>query len=834
MVGRISIVMPTYNDGKFIRKSINSILEQSYIYFELIVVIDGSKDDTEDILREFKDSRIKVLKHKKNQGIGAALNTGFNIARGEYMTYMSSDCWVEHNWLEKLVEALDRYQEVDFVYSDCDWKNDERESEPMLRGRKFDREKLIEECYIGISYMFRKRLKDKVGDFDLRPCEDYNMFLRMSEHTNFKHIPYMLATWRNHPDNLTNRHSNPEGWPDNERIVKEHKERIARPKIKVVDKKPEPKPKLKSDNGIYVMHNEFTGKEDVIKRQHKPTIKVAHIHPWWDSASVGVLYAKWMNRNTDVEIRHIYGGRTELRHDEDLFINDDDAEIENVLNEADILHFNTYLWDMDKRYYAKPTYFNFVPFLKKKKVIYHIHGNELCLEPKRIKDLKSSGMHFITCSPIMTRMYDYIDWIPNIIPIDDKLYQPEERKNKILNFLFSVIYTHNKGKDVVDFTFKWLERYGYKFNYESWLLKYKIEDCLKERKKFDVVVDTLTQGFIGMVGWESMCHAQAVLARLLPVTEKAYTSLGKGHRPPIINCDCMESLALNAIDLIEDKAKCKKIGEEGRAWMEEYYYPEKIGNMYRDYYNKILKDKQFFTVRESENSIIKEKWNKLMSNGYKQFTGYCHWLIAPDVLDKIDLTGKSVLEVGCGYGRETKYFVEKADSVTGVDISGIILEKARELVPDAKFIEIDGYTLPFTDETVDFVYNCWVLQHQSKEGMVRLLKEMYRVCKGSMLVEFLGGIHVLGEGKNNTVCDEAPYQNGVTLEEITGILEEAGCKWDWVESVNMDKYENGCINHWVYISKERRVDEDNSVHTDVQRDEQGEPAPMPEQLQEVG
>lgn len=112
---KISVILPTYNVEKYIAKSIQSVLNQTHTDFELIVVIDGSKDNSEAIAREFEktDKRIKVYT-KPNGGLSDARNYGLNIATGEFIYFLDSDDWIEPNLLEDNLKILEDKQ-VDFV-----------------------------------------------------------------------------------------------------------------------------------------------------------------------------------------------------------------------------------------------------------------------------------------------------------------------------------------------------------------------------------------------------------------------------------------------------------------------------------------------------------------------------------------------------------------------------------------------------------------------------------------------------------------------------------------------------------------------------------------------
>lgn len=87
----VSVIMATYNRAKTIERAINSVLKQSYANIELIIIDDGSSDNTFEILDRFNDSRIRILKHEKNKGVCAAKNTGLRNIKGEWFTTFDSD-----------------------------------------------------------------------------------------------------------------------------------------------------------------------------------------------------------------------------------------------------------------------------------------------------------------------------------------------------------------------------------------------------------------------------------------------------------------------------------------------------------------------------------------------------------------------------------------------------------------------------------------------------------------------------------------------------------------------------------------------------------------------
>lgn len=110
---RVSVIVPVYNVEQYIRNCINSILRQTYVDFELILIDDGSTDQSGKICDEYTDRRVKVI-HKKNEGAGEARNRGMDIAVGEYITFVDSDDYIAPCYLEKLLTIAEK-NECDIV-----------------------------------------------------------------------------------------------------------------------------------------------------------------------------------------------------------------------------------------------------------------------------------------------------------------------------------------------------------------------------------------------------------------------------------------------------------------------------------------------------------------------------------------------------------------------------------------------------------------------------------------------------------------------------------------------------------------------------------------------
>ena len=116
-----SIILPTYNRGHKLHDSINSVLAQIYFNYELIVVDDGSEDDTFKIVSSYNDNRIKYI-YQKNQGVCAARNRGIMASQGSYVTFIDSDDKADEEWLYNFNDSLN-IQNYDIVFCDMNLHN---------------------------------------------------------------------------------------------------------------------------------------------------------------------------------------------------------------------------------------------------------------------------------------------------------------------------------------------------------------------------------------------------------------------------------------------------------------------------------------------------------------------------------------------------------------------------------------------------------------------------------------------------------------------------------------------------------------------------------------
>ena len=123
----------------------------------------------------------------------------------------------------------------------------------------------------------------------------------------------------------------------------------------------------------------------------------------------------------------------------------------------------------------------------------------------------------------------------------------------------------------------------------------------------------------------------------------------------------------------------------------------------------------------------KKWWTDKVANGY--FTNKVWAFSQPQLIDKFDLKGKTILEIGGGYGRETSQFAKLSDQVYVIDISQPSIDLIKGNVPSAIGKAYNGTDIPYEDNKFDFVYSCFVIQHMSKVDAKKLMTDVERVLK---------------------------------------------------------------------------------------------------------
>ena len=202
----VSIVLPTYKRADVLPIAIRSVLNQTYSNLELIVVDDNSPDATSDVVASFSDPRIRYVRNEPNLKLPRALNRGFSLARGEYLTWTSDDNLYGENALERMVEVMQGGQ-CDFIYADyylfADLDPDGRPLD-IHHDKLPDTVQLEKGNHIGACFMYTRAVYEVIGEYDpeLFLVEDYDYFMRIAKRFRMCHIAEPLYYFRRHEDAL--------------------------------------------------------------------------------------------------------------------------------------------------------------------------------------------------------------------------------------------------------------------------------------------------------------------------------------------------------------------------------------------------------------------------------------------------------------------------------------------------------------------------------------------------------------------------------------------------------------------------------------------------------
>ena len=204
----VTVLMPVFNGEEFLKEAIESILTQTYINFEFLIINDGSTDDSERIIRSYKDSRIKYIKNEINLRLIETLNKGIQLANGKYIARMDADDVCDSRRLELQVEFLEKNLEYGLVGARgvsigglVEIKYHYPSEHNSIQFALSLYNPFLHSC---ITY--RKELLE-VNKFEYNSryphCEDYELWLRMIKYTKFYNLPEFLIKIRVHDNQVT-------------------------------------------------------------------------------------------------------------------------------------------------------------------------------------------------------------------------------------------------------------------------------------------------------------------------------------------------------------------------------------------------------------------------------------------------------------------------------------------------------------------------------------------------------------------------------------------------------------------------------------------------------
>lgn len=206
----VSVIIPCYNHAHYLNYALESVLAQTYNYWEAIVVDDGSSDNTPEVTAQFKDPRIRYI-YQDNQGLSSARNTGIYTSQAEAIALLDADDVWDADYLEKLLPTLESNPKAAAVYCgynyiDCDGNIIGSPVQKVVPPDEFYKFLVNRGNWlIPSAVIFRKKIAEKEGYFDesLQAVEDTDLWIKISGNNPFVGVPQTLVRYRQHGSNMS-------------------------------------------------------------------------------------------------------------------------------------------------------------------------------------------------------------------------------------------------------------------------------------------------------------------------------------------------------------------------------------------------------------------------------------------------------------------------------------------------------------------------------------------------------------------------------------------------------------------------------------------------------
>lgn len=213
-LSKVSICIPSYNHGAFIGEAIQSVLDQTYQDLEIIVVDDCSTDNSKEVVKSFKDPRIKFFRNEKNLGMVPNTNKALRLAKGEFIGVLNSDDYCGSKMIETALKMFDENPEIGFTYSSYVVVNENGEIITKVKSCGCNKVFKSKEGFKKLAFgsiaapsgvMVRRKCYEDVGPFDeeFPYCHDWNMCLRLSLKYDFACLSDYLLYYRMHSRNTS-------------------------------------------------------------------------------------------------------------------------------------------------------------------------------------------------------------------------------------------------------------------------------------------------------------------------------------------------------------------------------------------------------------------------------------------------------------------------------------------------------------------------------------------------------------------------------------------------------------------------------------------------------
>ena len=201
----VTVYITNHNYGKYITKAINSVLNQSMDNFELIIIDDGSKDNSKKIIDKFQKNKKIISVFQKNKGLTVSNNLAIRLSRGKYIMRLDADDWLDVNALQIMSNYLEKNKKIGLVFPDYFEVDEKGNIINLVRRHDFKKVKLLDKPAHGACTMIRKECLTKIGgyseQFDRQ--DGYYLWVKFIQRYGVMNINLPLFFYRQHNASLT-------------------------------------------------------------------------------------------------------------------------------------------------------------------------------------------------------------------------------------------------------------------------------------------------------------------------------------------------------------------------------------------------------------------------------------------------------------------------------------------------------------------------------------------------------------------------------------------------------------------------------------------------------
>lgn len=263
IAGMVSVIIPNYNHARYLSDAIDSILAQTYSNYEILVIDDGSTDNSREVAAQYGD-KINYI-YKDNAGLSAARNTGIRRSKGEFIALLDADDMYQPEFMQTLVQVLKTRKAVDGVYCGYQFYTDEGEPMSQIENRVFPDDQMYK-TFWGANYwvpecvIMRRKCYETAGPYDesLRALEDWDVWLRILAQHRVTGLTDVLIRHRALPNSMS---SDPVKMNDNRFAVMKNRFGTFE----------QPKPEFAQDIGWIYGNAYFTGVIEYLQADDEET-----------------------------------------------------------------------------------------------------------------------------------------------------------------------------------------------------------------------------------------------------------------------------------------------------------------------------------------------------------------------------------------------------------------------------------------------------------------------------------------------------------------------------------------------------------------------------------